>query len=237
MVPACASIDASVLSEAGGGELGAAAPKGAAVSNVRGACYVSRIKMARQLHMEFRGWGGMREGAGRKPKGPRAGVPHLPREEISRHHPVHVTWRFRGHVWNLRSRRAFAVLGPAIAAASGEGFRVVHYSVQGNHLHLVAEADSAGLMWSGVKGLGVRIARGLNGLMGKRGGVFADRYHAHVLRSPTEVRAALRYVLDNFRKHACERGEELPAGWRDPYATHRTLPATRPKTYLLRRAT
>ncbi len=47
----------------------------------------------------------------------------------------------------------------------------------------------------------VRIARGLNRLWKRTGRVFADRYHAHVIRSPREMRNVLRYVLCNGRKH------------------------------------
>ena len=68
--------------------------------------------------------------------------------------------------------------------------RLCHYSVQGNHLHLVAEARDAASLGRAMKGLGVRIARGLNGLMGTRGPVLADRYHARILRTPREVRAS-----------------------------------------------
>jgi len=43
----------------------------------------------------------------------------------------------------------------------------------------------------------------VNRVMGRRKGrVVADRYHARVLRTPREVRNALRYVLLNARRHA-----------------------------------
>jgi hypothetical protein len=47
----------------------------------------------------------------------------------------------------------------------------------------------------------------------------ADRYHAHVLRTPVEVRNAIRYVLGNFASHAARRGERAPAGWVDPFSS------------------
>jgi len=48
-----------------------------------------------------------------------------------------------------------------------------------------------------------------NRLRGEHGQVFADRYHAHVLRTPTEVKRAVAYVLDNHRKHAREHGRVI----------------------------
>ena len=80
--------------------------------------------------------------------------------------------------------------------------RLCHYSVQGNHVHLLVEARDSVALGRAMKGLGVRIARGLNRLMGTRGPVLADRYHARILRSPQQVRNALAYVLGNHRHHA-----------------------------------
>jgi hypothetical protein len=68
-------------------------------------------------------------------------------------------------------------------------------------VHLVVEAENQAALSRAMQGLGVRIARGLNGMMRKKGKVLAERYHAHVLRTPTEVRRAVHYVRRNFQKH------------------------------------
>jgi REP element-mobilizing transposase RayT len=81
------------------------------------------------------------------------------------------------------------------------GFRLVHFSIQSNHLHLLAEATDRRSLWRGMQGLLVRIARALNKLWTRRGKVFGDRYHARALRTPREVRFALVYVLHNARRH------------------------------------
>ena len=60
----------------------------------------------RQLAFSIKTWGGKRTGAGRKPNGHDAGIPHEPRPELSRHHPVHVTLRVVRGCWNLRRTRA-----------------------------------------------------------------------------------------------------------------------------------
>jgi hypothetical protein len=105
-----------------------------------------------------------------------------------------------------------------------DDFAVIHFSVQGNHLHLVVEARGAAALSRGVRALSIRIAKGLNRLMRKRGALFTDRYHARVLRSPFEARAALCYVLQNFRRHAAQRGERLPSGWLDPFSSATAFP-------------
>jgi REP-associated tyrosine transposase len=157
--------------------------------------------MGRQRSFEFRTWGGARKGAGRRPLGARAGVSHLPRPALAHRFPVHVTWRMRGDVWNLRARRCMRVLAPAFLAATKETFRVVHYSVMGNHIHLLVEAQDRRALSTGMQGLGVRVARRLNAVMGRRGHVLEERFHAHILRTPTEVARARRYLLHNARQH------------------------------------
>ncbi len=124
------------------------------------------------------------------------------------------------HVWNLRSRRCFVALASAFAGGcERRGFRLVHFSVQGNHLHLVVEAPDAMRLSRGLQGLAVRIARRLNRVMGRRGKVFADRYHEHVLRSAAEVARAVVYVLRNFARHAARRGERIEGREPDAYSS------------------
>jgi putative transposase len=187
------------------------------------------IRRQRQQAFVFRAWGGARPGAGRKPKGARAGVEHLTRPALAARFPVHVTWRMEPHVWNLRTRRCFRVLERAMyAGAARFGFRLVHYAVMGNHVHMLVEAPDHRALGRAMKGLGVRIARGLNGIMQRGGRVIGDRYHAHTLRTPSEVRRARAYLLTNAHHHY-GRGTTP-----DPFASR--APVLAPRTWLLRRA-
>jgi REP element-mobilizing transposase RayT len=187
-------------------------------------------------------WGGARDGAGRKPRGPRSGISHARQLEVDRHSPVHVTLRVREHVWNLRSRRCYAVFAAALRGVLARpDFRVVHFSLLGNHVHLVVEADDSGALARGMRALTGSMAMRLNVLMRTRGRVFADRYHAHVLRTPAEVSAALSYVLGNFASHARRRGEPAPDGFVDPYSSAAERgpdgeppPVSAPRSWLLR---
>jgi len=102
-------------------------------------------------------------------------------------------------------------------------FRVVEFSVQSNHVHLIVEAGGADGLTRGMIGLEVRLARRLNRALGRRGRLFAERYHARSLRTPTEVRFALRYVLLNHHHHAGASGAALDpcssALWFDGWKT------------------
>ena len=187
------------------------------------------------FELKYRGRGGYRPGAGR-PRKPGAGVPHVRRPAFAARHPVHVTARVCGEAARLRTRACFAVVARCIGMGrEREGFRLVHFSVQSNHLHLIVEASDSVALARGIQGLCVRIARAVNRVLRRRGKVFADRYHARALRSPTEVANAVAYVPENTMIHAARRGR--PA---DPEAVdlltsygHRQLVAT-PRTWLLR---
>ncbi|HZS39317.1 MAG TPA: transposase [Polyangia bacterium] len=149
---------------------------------------------------------------------------------LKRRFPVHVTVRMREDVCGLRSKSCFSALKSAFNAANGRvGFRVVHFSVQGNHVHFLVEAEGNRELSRGMQGLNVRMALALNRLMQRRGKVFADRYHAVVLKTPTQTKRALHYVVHNRQHHAPGR---YSADWRDPFASAQG-PLVAPRTWLL----
>jgi putative transposase len=179
----------------------------------------------RQTAFKFRQRGGARPGAGRKPAGPKARVSHKRRPRFEKAAAVHVTLRIAERVWNLRSRRCFRVIEACLSDAVGRfGLRVIEFTVLGNHLHLLVEADSHIALSRGMQGLNIRVAKALNRLMGDHGRVFGDHYHSRLLQTPTELVNALAYVLGN---HAHHFGG--PAGL-DPF--ERVL--ADPRTWLLR---
>jgi len=176
-----------------------------------------------ELRSCIRTWGGRREGAGRKPAPGRRSVPHRPRDPHQRHCPAHVTLRASSAVPSLRVGQLLLAARSALAAASTSRFRVLQYSIQADHLHLVVEANGPTEFERGVRGLAIRVAKAVNRRLRRRGRVWADRYHARLLRTPREVRNALVYVLNNFRKHI--RGA---AGF-DPFSSARWFEGWRTK--------
>ena len=160
---------------------------------------------AKQMQLRLPTWGGRRKQRRKRRPGEKRKlrkVPHRCRPALSPKYPVHATWRVLPHVWNLRSRRCFSRIARSFERGRDRfGFRLVHFSVQGNHIHLVVEARDERALARGMQGLGVRIARALNRLMQRKGTVFADHYHARILRSPTQVANAIAYVLMNFLHH------------------------------------
>jgi putative transposase len=128
-------------------------------------------------------------------------VPHRPRVPHDRRCPAHVTLRASSAVPSLRVGRLLLATQSALTAASTARFRVLHYSVQADNLHLLVEADGPTEFGRGVRGLAMRVAKAVNRALGRAGRVWADRYHARLLRTPREVRNVLVYVLNNFKKH------------------------------------
>ena len=163
-------------------------------------------RRSHQFEMKLRPpsrWGGRRDGAGRK-RSPSSGAPHTARDRFASLRPAHVTLRLAPGVASLRTKAVVRAVERTFAAgAERSSFRLVHYSLQGNHAHLIVEARDQKALGRGMMALGSRLALAVNRATGRRSGrVVAERYHARPLRSPREVHRALRYVLLNARKHA-----------------------------------
>jgi REP element-mobilizing transposase RayT len=122
---------------------------------------------------------------------------------------VHVTSRRAKGLPSFRSERIYRVVREAIRDSQREGFRIVHFSVQADHVHMIVEADDIALLSKGMRSFAIRVARRVNGEVFRRprGKVWADRHHRHNLASPSAVRNALVYVLANHLKHGeCDVG-------------------------------
>jgi putative transposase len=154
----------------------------------------------RQLELTIRSWGGRRRGAGRKPAPGRRAVPHRRRIVHDRRCPAHVTLRATAGLPSFRDE-PFGAIRSALRAASTAQFRVLEFSVQADHLHLLVEADEPTVFERGIQGLAIRVAKAVNRALGRAGRVWDDRYRARMLRTPRETRNALVYVLNNWRKH------------------------------------
>src|SRR3954468_17448561 len=219
-------------------------------------------RLSEQLAL-FKKRGGTRRGAGRPPKGARAGSPHKERPDLHARYPVHVTLRVVGVVGNLRRRCVYqAVREATLTTALREDFRIVHLSIQRTHIHLLVEANDKAALASGMQGFQISAAKHLNAAISKgrparhRSSVFPDRYHAEIITSPTQARHTLSYVMNNWRKHGEDRAQpmsewtidwfssaaQFPGGaeygaepflWRGP-PTYDPLLVYQPRTWLLR---
>jgi REP element-mobilizing transposase RayT len=192
----------------------------------------SRRRRERRRHIQqslFRR-GGKRKGAGRKPRGARAGERHEARPDIEPSHALHVVMRVVPDVGSLRRRKLYKAMRDAtITAALREWFRIVHISLQRTHVHLIVEAEDKAALGRGMQGFQVSAARNINTVLGdgvrrRRGKVFADRYHLEVITTPTRARHAIGYVLSNWRHHG-EDLSGLSSTWLvDPFSSAISFP-------------
>jgi putative transposase len=193
----------------------------------------------KQLELTMRTWGGKRHGAGRPSKPGRRSVPHRRRAPHVARCPAHVTLRAVSNLPSLRDERTFVAIQRALGRASKTGFRVFEFSVQPDHLHMLVEADDPTRFERGMRGLTIRIAKAVNRVLGRVGRVWGDRFHARLIRTPREMRNALVYVLNNWRKHLPgSRGLDLKSsaawfvGWRTAVDAHGESPGARARTWL-----
>ena len=193
------------------------------------------MKRPEQLGLDFVQHGGRRKGAGRKTTASRPLVSHKARPKFEKPAAVHVTVRVDVHVWNLRSQRSYRLIKACFADALGRfGLRIIQFSVQGNHVHLIVEADSSAALSRGMQGLCIRLAKALNRLMERKGHVFADHFHSRILATPTELVNAIAYVLGNHAHHfgGTPARDAYSSAALDAEGRERVL--SHPRTWLLR---
>jgi REP element-mobilizing transposase RayT len=218
-------------------------------------------KKPRKHHIQeplpFRQHGGKRQGAGRPKKRFRASERHKKREALAARHPTHVTLRVDRDVGRLRKRHVYHAIRQALSSTFRRtDFRICQISVQDEHVHLIVEASDERALARGMQGFEIAAAQRLNAAVSwkrgyaRRGRVFSDRYHVRILRTPTEVRRALNYVLNNWRHHSEQHGIESMSWnvdyfssaptftrWKEPApdlpTSYEPLPMRSPSTWLL----
>jgi hypothetical protein len=97
-------------------------------------------------------------------------MPHVRRPEHDRRHPVHITLSLVEDVGYLRRPHVRRVIQDALTTSicwsrTREAFRICELSIQGRHLHLVAEADSKSALSRGIQGFKISVAKRLNAVL------------------------------------------------------------------------
>ena len=188
-----------------------------------------------ELDLVPRTWGGRRVGAGHRRDPKRHDPPHRARPAHVARYPHHIVMRTRPEVGRLRRGPIYrAVRAALVRVGEREGIRIVHLSIQHNHLHLLVEASSSSALSRGMQALSIRAARAINKSLGRKGRVFAHRYHRTDITSPRQARNALAYVLNNWRRHREDQSSAAAGAARlDPYSTARAFDGWRPAGHAL----
>src|SRR5436190_6581910 len=79
---------------------------------------------------------------GRPRKTGRRNVEHARRPELAARNPLHVTLRVKSGIGRLRKAKIYRALRHATyVTAAFEGMRIVHVSIQRDHIHLLVEVE------------------------------------------------------------------------------------------------
>jgi REP element-mobilizing transposase RayT len=211
----------------------------------------SNTKSRARLHPNAK-HGGRRYGAGRKKELAKA-PNHVPRPNLDPRHPAHITLRCVRGLPRLRQSYVYQVTRRVLAFyLELADFRVVHVSIQRNHLHFIVEAANKDALSRRMQSFVIKLAKALNRAWGREGKVFAYRYSAKQIKSRRYARNAIAYVLNNWRRHHEDFYENAHNkifldeyssavafdGWTikfgKPTIDYEPLPVSSPRTWLLR---
>ncbi|MGE4133110.1 MAG: hypothetical protein AB7F86_15820, partial [Bdellovibrionales bacterium] len=138
-------------------------PKAGPRSKIRGARKLkARHKNPTATQLSFKavsGWGGKRRGAGRPNR--TGQVHHMKRERVKSSAPLHLTWRLKNDIVNLRCGDVLATFKSASKRARQFGLHVIHISLQSNHIHLIVECRSSQALKCGTRSLGACLGKGI----------------------------------------------------------------------------
>ncbi|MGZ3789003.1 MAG: hypothetical protein ACXVLQ_10790 [Bacteriovorax sp.] len=129
------------------------------------------------------------------------GIRHIVRDEIKRTTPLHLTVKIEGKKAGIKNKNTLKVLHHAIKKARLLGLRILHYTLEYDHVHLLVETDNKKILGRGMQSFGICFSKGINKIKQTSGRVFKTRYHFRRLETPTECKNALNYILGNTIKH------------------------------------
>jgi REP element-mobilizing transposase RayT len=131
---------------------------------------------------------------------------HGKRESFSGREPLHLTLRLRPGLPSLRRKDIHRALRSAVLKARGRGLAVAQFAFLSNHIHLIVESPGKQDLGRAMQSFGISFGKRLNAILERTGAVFTERYHRVVLKTPTQVRNALKYVLANEFQHGGGKG-------------------------------
>jgi REP element-mobilizing transposase RayT len=140
------------------------------------------------------------KGAGR-PAIHDVGIRHRERPKLTRLSSLHLTVKINRIKADLKNKSTLKVLKRAICNARKKGLRVVHFSLEYDHIHLLIESPNNSTLGRGMQSLGVTMARGINLFKKSEGGVYKHRYHFRKISSSRELKRVMHYIFNNGVKH------------------------------------
>lgn len=131
------------------------------------------------------------------------GIRHRRREFLRRPSSLHLTVKLNRA--DIKNKLVLKILKKAIFRARLKGLCIVHFSLEHDHIHLLAEGENNYILSKAMQGFGVSLSKRLNSLLKIKGQRYKHRYHLRVLKSANEVKNVVNYILKNGIKHKTSR--------------------------------
>lgn len=129
------------------------------------------------------------------------GIRHIERPRFNRPRSFHLTIKVKSNKADIQNKKILKALHHAIFRGRLKGLKIVHYTLEFNHVHLLVEASCNRVMHSGMQALGISLAKAINRFKSLKGSVYKHRYHYRQISSPRDLKNVLHYIFHNGIKH------------------------------------
>lgn len=138
--------------------------------------------------------------AGRKAIHDRA-IRHTERPKFKNARSLHLTIKVRENKADIKSIKLLKALHHAIKRARLMKLKIIHYTLEYNHVHLLVEADTHHALHRGMQAFGISFSKAINKTKRLKGTVYKHRYHFRQICSSRELKNVLHYIFHNGIKH------------------------------------
>lgn len=129
-------------------------------------------------------------------------IRHVERERIEKLTSLHLTIKVRENKAGIKNKSVLKILHQAIKRARLKNLKVIHYTLEYNHIHLLVEAYGHKNLHQGMQSFGISLAKQINRLKSLKGAVYKHRYHLRKLSSARELKNVLHYIFNNGIHHS-----------------------------------
>jgi REP element-mobilizing transposase RayT len=130
-----------------------------------------------------------------------SGIRHTRRFRLKKPSSLHLTIKVKENKADIQNKRILKTLHYAIRRARLKGLKIVHYTLEYNHVHLLVESVDNKILHKGMQAFGITIAKAINKIKRTKGAVYKNRYHLRVIDSPRQLKNVLHYIFSNGVKH------------------------------------
>lgn len=140
------------------------------------------------------------KGAGRRSLND-IGIRHIARPKLKKPSSLHLTIKVRSNKADIQSKKILKALHHAIMRARFKKLKVIHYTLEYNHIHLLVECNDNRILQQGMQALGISLSKAINKIKRLKGGVYKHRYHFRQISNPRQLKNVLHYIFHNGIKH------------------------------------